>query len=297
MESSKDVGRRPAFFHGTSLALLVLAPTFVFFMTSLVFFLAYHSSPWLAWLFVIIFLGLSVLLMLVKRQEPQETFVSSPPRPRFWLKLGLLCFLAVAFGTSLSLLNFDRNLGMYYAYEGQRKYTNVLPSEPALSHLDAGQISFNGAAKLDLTKAFGYSGRQGTYCVAPVLDTRNPSGMVHYWAAGLDCCSSSGSFNCNDAQNSQAHEGLVILAEDETEKLDGFREAAKQAAAKYQLTAGKDALFMHWTDNATRAVNSYHNSATAFFIISVILYVVFSVGAGMFLHFGTGQTKKKPPPA
>merc|ERR1719159_1832451 len=54
-------------------------------------------------------------------------------------------------------------------YEEAREYHNVLPSEPAAAHADAGKITFAEAARIDTTKAVGYKAAS-TYCVAPILD-------------------------------------------------------------------------------------------------------------------------------
>ena len=49
-----------------------------------------------------------------------------------------------------------RTFGVFWASEVQRDYSNVLPGEPALSHLDAGRIRFGPDARLDFANSARY---------------------------------------------------------------------------------------------------------------------------------------------
>merc|ERR1719453_143098 len=86
---------------------------------------------------------------------------------------------------------------------------NLMPTNLAEAHADAGKIVFTDATRVDTTRAAGY--KDGSmYCVAPIEDDV-PIGKVQYWAAGTDCCLGRADFNCDDAWDPKARSGVVIL--------------------------------------------------------------------------------------
>merc|ERR1719168_484085 len=107
---------------------------------------------------------------------------------------------------------------------------NVMPEEPALSHLDAGKITFSKDARVDFEVVTGLADGQ-RYCVAPIVG-KSPMTTVQYWAAGVDCCSQDGNFTCHDVGSKTAHAGLVYLDYGPRRgDLEKFRRAAREAGA------------------------------------------------------------------
>merc|ERR1719235_1022190 len=128
---------------------------------------------------------------------------------QWFMFLGTLGFVAVIFGTLAGLYNYHTHMFQYWSYDENRSYTNVLPSEPAAAHGDAGKMVFANTARVDTTRAVGYKAGT-TYCVAPILDDAQLD-RVEYWAAGIDCCPSRGDFVCDDAWNPKAKSGVVVM--------------------------------------------------------------------------------------
>merc|ERR1719313_146991 len=90
-------------------------------------------------------------------------FVISPRNKRgsMYMYLGFLCTLAIIFGVILGLYDHYEFMMTYWSYNEYRVYTDVLPSEPAAAHADAGTMVHGRLAR-------GYnqsSGLQGWYCL------------------------------------------------------------------------------------------------------------------------------------
>merc|ERR1719379_1338649 len=123
--------------------------------------------------------------------------------------VGLLCGFACMFGCLCGLYNYYTHMMQYWTYDENRAYSNVLPTEPAEAHADAGKIVFAHTSRVDTSRAVGFKSGS-TYCVAPILDDTQGD-RVEYWAAGVDCCPARGDFACDDAFNPKAKSGVVIL--------------------------------------------------------------------------------------
>merc|ERR550537_821201 len=154
----------------------------------------------------------------------------------------------------------------YYAYDENRSYSNVLPTEPAEAHADAGKIKFSHTARVDTTRAMGYKAGS-VYCVAPILDDTQLD-RVEYWAAGIDCCPSRGDFNCDDAWNPKAKSGVVILDSNALipTKHDFYMKAAKEAEAAYQLSSAEEPLFVRWVADPQGIQDDYWRAGVGFLV-------------------------------
>lgn len=274
--------RPGGYFHMVSLGLLVFLPASLF-MASLCFMtFLFKEIPSLVWVIISMCLGLSLLLMVV--------------RQKYWFNLGVVCFVAVVVGTGAGLWNYQKNMDKYWAYQGQRTYTDVPPTKPALQHLDAGKIVFTADSVIDEKRTSTLvSGR--TYCVAPIVK-RGAAGTqsLQYWAAGEDCCVRGSNFTCDDAADPAAHAGLVYLDDFALPDYDmgKFRAAAKAIIDARGLSGAKpeDAIFVRWVKDADAAHREYWFVATNFAIMGICVYTVFAVLAGFGIHF----TSRRAPP-
>lgn len=271
--------RKPSNFHTQSLAWLVMTPFLTFFTIMACFTFLYYDSSTVCWMWVLSCAGMACCLCAIPSRRPEG--------PSFYLQLGGLCLIAIGVGTALGYYNWDRHMSFAAAYGGQRSYSNVLPTEPALSHLDAGKIVFSSDSKLKKTTSVGYRDGDSTYCVAAVIDsTAQSASTAHYFAAGVDCCDAKGSFTCDEADNKKAHSGLVYLKFGNSDLLSKFRKAAQALAAAQGVIVAKDALFVKWVRDVDKAGNSYQNSGISFFLGTSLVYLVLSTAAGFTLHFG-----------
>lgn len=270
--------QRPQNFHTMSLGLLVLLPTCIFLLISFLMMYLSHSAQVAIWVAVAVCLLVSLIFMSARKTNLRDG-------PNFWLNLGFLCLLATVAATAVGVYNWRSHAARYWAYQGQRSYSNVLPGEPALSHIDAGSISFSADARLDLAGATGRRADGRLLCVAPVMGSAQQQ-VVNYWAAGVDCCLPSGNFTCGAAGSSEARGGVVYLRVGRfaNADLDGFRRAAEEAAAARGLTSSPDALFLHWVEDAEQAERTFWNDGIHFLVLSIIIYSAFSATIGTMMH-------------
>ena len=135
------------------------------------------------------------------------------------------------------------------------KTPQVLPSEPAAAHADAGKLLFSLDTKVDTSRTVGFRSRH-VYCVAPIADYATTS-TIQYWAVGVDCCQGRSQFACGDVTDSKARSGLVVFDNRGffPSQMHFFQQAAKQAAAEYGVVSARDAIFVEWTRDATALQN------------------------------------------
>lgn len=248
----------------------------------------YHIAAPLVWTFVVLCFLVSILLMFIP-----FPWQNAPQNKNWYLLLGFLCFAATLLATTAGYWNVQQHLEPFWSYEGARSYTNVIPTESALSHLDAGKMIFSVDAKVDVSKAAGY--RDGTwYCVAPIVVGQNQE-EIEFWAVGTNCCSQSGTFTCGDIDDSEAHSGLVqlygsLLDPDDHKK---YLKAVEGANAASGLTSSADALFVTWVSDAEAAQEAYYNTAIGFMCVSAAIHLLFSSIVGFVVHFGSRPDQKK----
>jgi hypothetical protein len=193
---------------------------------------------------------------------------------------------AIVGGIVLGGLNFDHHMYPFYSYVFHTAYGNVLPSEGAAAHADAGKIIWAAGARVDHTRAVGYKGLH-TYCVAPVLDDSDMA-KIGFWAAGFDCCGARGSFWCDEAGYPMAY-GAVPLKEPQILGLDhsGFDKAIKLAEASFNIHPEKDTMLVKWVTNPVAVqwhmlylgVGSYAFSLMVAIIASVLIAVYINFSA------------------
>mmetsp|Transcript_66331 Transcript_66331/g.158695 ORF Transcript_66331/g.158695 Transcript_66331/m.158695 type:complete len:312 (+) Transcript_66331:148-1083(+) len=273
---------RPKMFHTMSLSLLILVPWVMFTLNMVLWTFCIHNLSLLVYTSIALCIGVCALFSAVRGRRPAY----------FYLMLGMLGFLAIGTGCAVGELNNLTNMTRYWEYEGQRDYTNVDPTESALTHLDAGTIEFAAGTWLDLEHSVGY--HSGSfYCVAPVLGSQRYSvANIQYMAAGVDCCGQRGSFTCNDSGDHTVVSGLVYLESDPN--VAEFRKAAEQAAAVWGMQVSQDALFLQWVRDPDSAQRGYRRQAILFAIMTSGIALVTFVVIGFSLHFSTGRRTSKP---
>jgi hypothetical protein len=237
--------------------------------------LCYHHFYYIVWLIVMVCAAMALLF-----------FVISPRNKRgpMYMYLGFLCTLAIIFGVILGLYDHYEFMMTYWSYNEYRVYTDVLPSEPAAAHEDAGTMVFTEDSRVDTTKALGY--KAGTvYCVAPILDD-SQSARVEYWAAGLDCCSQRADFNCDDAWDPKAKSGVVIIDNGSwfTSKFDMYTKAVHQAQAAYGVVSAAKPIFVRWVTDPVKVDEEYWNWGIGFLVICAAIYLFVSIILGGLLH-------------
>lgn len=283
----KDPARKGAQFHAMSVGTLVLFPYSMFCIAAILFsFVVY--KPWIPWLTVIICLHVCALMFVLHGRNS---------RGPMYFYLGLLGIAGLALGTVLGLMISSFLTGPVYKVENKVKYTNVLPTDPAAAHDDAGVITFVDAAKVDLSRVMGQKSDDGmTYCVAPILDSTELS-RVQYWAVGINCCGATDDFECGDVHSSSVKSGVVWPNED-----DGFflskdvysrlLDASTQASSFYSLTNANRPVFLSWVADVDETTDGLWKGAIFAIIVALVLACILSLVVGLCIHYSTADHGK-----
>merc|ERR1719182_1053529 len=191
-----------------------------------------EASAWVVPIFVII---LAASMMASGYAEKKMMLLS----------LGLLMAFAAASGVLVGYVDYSWYMRLYNAYEDGRGYDNVLPTEPAAAHIDAGKIIFSSTARVDETKSIGFNDGM-MYCVAPIV-APNQGSRIEYWAVGTNCCGRRSKFSC-DASANPGQGGIVQLDSGffRTNAVDVWSLAVKVAEAQFDLQSAPHAMFVKY---------------------------------------------------
>lgn len=170
--------------------------------------------------------------------------------------LGLLCLTAVMIGTAFGTYAVARSLVEFHRLNQGMDYTNVMPTEPAASKIDASTISFTDLSRVDVSRTFGLTDARSSavtgsvYCVAPVSDGSPYERRVEFWAVGVNCCEPRSHFACFPRGNGNVQEGHggFAYAPGEAARLQ-FAAAVRGAEAFYGVSSGEHAVFLQWQDD------------------------------------------------
>lgn len=270
--------------------LLILVPWFLFLIIMATWMLWYHHH-WLVTVFTILGGFMVSIGLIALSMSSDKNAHAKPGGKRWYAYLGCVCFLATLAGGVLGFYCYHSFMFQYNSYEERRMYANVLPSEPASTKVDAGKMVFATDARVDISKSIGF--KAGSfYCVAPILD-EDMDTRVEYWAAGVDCCSYRGDFNCDDAWDPKARSGAVIF-EDSSELVPSmrpfFEKARLEAEVAYNMASSDDAIFVKWTKDPDAIQEKYWKDAQAFLLITTCVYLGISIMFGVGLAYLNAKT-------
>jgi len=255
-----------------NMLVLIAVPWLIFVVMLILFSYLYHRAWTIVWIIVSAALVGSIIFIVLNSRDKAAG--------SWYLFLGLLCMFAVTWGSVAGLYNYYTHMFQFYSYDESRAYTNVLPSEPASGHADAGKIVFATAAKIDTTRAVGYK-EASVYCVAPILDDSQVD-RVQYWAAGIDCCPMRGDFACDDAWNPKARSGVVVLEPGGPLASNHamYMKAVHTAVQAYSLETADEPLLVRWVLNPQGIQNDFYSANVGFIVAAVCIYLLLSVVFG-----------------
>jgi len=261
---------------------MILVPWLMFTLTNVMFAFVFHRFPTLTWLFSAVLAFLSLLFVLVDHRNKHGG--------RWYLKLGFLSFFGIMAGVYLGLYNYHFHFANFWTLDENSSYVNVLPSEPASAHSDAGKLLFTVDSKVEIAKSVGYKSKD-VYCVAPIVDYATQK--VQYWATGTNCCQPRGGFNCDDVWSPKARSAVVLLDEIVTpfplaHKI--YKKAADQACAEWELEQADDPLFVRWVADASAVQEQYYKDGISYFVVYISVYLVFQIIVGAVLQMSSGRS-------
>jgi len=263
----------------------VLVPWVVFALVMLPFALSYRHYSSSCWFVFLLALLLSSLFVFATRHV-------GGVKGRYWMFLGVLCFIATGCGLLLGLYDYYKYTQTYHLYTEGRWYGNVMPSDHPGAKKDAGMISFSSDAYVDPVKSVGF--RSGSlYCVAPIMGD-NTDNFVGFWAIGTDCCRSRGLFECGDVWNTNAHSAMVLFEESPVLPADSdiYRKAVEQAAATYEFGVPENPTFVRWVVDLEATRDQFHADAVSFLLTSIALFLVCTTVMGLGLHITSSKLMK-----
>eukprot|EP00928_Gymnodinium_smaydae_P014120 TRINITY_DN15115_c0_g1_i1.p1 TRINITY_DN15115_c0_g1~~TRINITY_DN15115_c0_g1_i1.p1 ORF type:complete len:299 (+),score=50.05 TRINITY_DN15115_c0_g1_i1:190-1086(+) len=269
---------------GSSLGLLevtlvAFVPWFLFVVTSILFTYAYHHHHVIVWMVLSLLFIISLSRARTARYDNYKS--------RFYI--ASLSAVALLLATVIGLSCYTFCLRSSWFYDSSYAYVNVLPSSAAAGYADAGKLAFADNARLDSSRAMGFKDVV-THCVAPIIDD-DPGAGVQFWAAGVNCCGKRGSFECDDAWDSQARSGLVVA--DRLRLFDNQREqymkAVRQAEAAYHINSAPEPIFVRWVLDPEQVEQNLWAIGVGVLVVACAAHLVFScVAAGMLQNGGKG---------
>jgi hypothetical protein len=266
---------------------------FACFMTfiAIVFLFTYCQGgfpPALPWLGTI-FTGCSLLI----GSMPPVSLVSGSANRSQWMA-PIMSFLMIVAAVVCGRFNASIIEPWMYA-EHLHHYKDVLADSNPLLYSDGGIVEFASGVQVDLNSSAGFLYWPTTYCAAPIVaagESGNTtaanatSSAIGFWAVGINCCESRGSFTCNSAQDSNVSGGLRVSSHPFPSSLwsswtseslglnsnTGFERAARMAAAAYGLTVTPDAVYIAWHEDPQGVANQawYH---------AFVMAMIFAAGA------------------
>jgi len=250
----------------SSIYALVLVPWFVFLSVLLLFTYGYAHTPEFTWVFCG-FLAAGSLTAVAMSRRDANPYMSA---------LGVLVLFALVFGTLGGLYNYEVHMAPYWNYDGSREYTNVLPSEPAGSVMDAGKLQFANVAHVDTTESVGYK-HGDTYCVAPIKDG-NSGSRVEFWAVCVNQCSGRRDFRCDDVSDPAARSAVVLIDHSTfmPSQMEYFKRAVKEAEASFDLVSSSEPMFVRWIKDPDTYQKDLFSAGTGHFALFVFIYFVFN---------------------
>jgi len=188
--------------------------------------------------------------------------------------------LAGLLGITMGLVTFELFWAHVEFFDQSQVYRDVVPSSSPLALADASQIIFSTESKVDRSRGVGFRlGASETYCLAPIVETGAPTvGVkVNFFAVGMNCCPSPGTFLCDDAAKLGAYGGAVIgsgglfLAHPQAH---GYRKAKLKAESLFQIPENDDAIFLRWKKAPSEIRDGYQQLSVIFFGVSTLLFLL-----------------------
>lgn len=225
-------------FSGQETAAIAASAWLIFSVVCLLFGLTYYNSQAEIWCLVSLgAVGLSMMAVTAQSAGDSKQLTKA-----------VLLLASLILGTVVGLCAYDFAIAEYWHSQKLAARENVLPSEDANAYRDVGKIVFADEARVDASRSVGYMD-SSTYCVAPVASDA-PMEKVQFWAAGVDCCGSRGSFSCDDSWNPKAHAGVVIIPGFNTiigpDVHAQYLKAIKLAEVTYAVASAEEPILVRW---------------------------------------------------
>ena len=142
-----------------------------------------------------------------------------------------------------------------------------------------------------MTRSVGWKAENGnTYCIAPIvpLSKTATQKIVEFWAVGVNCCSSVGSFTCDDSERLDVHAGAVVFDNNswfQNSNFDFYTRARLKAMGEFGLSTTADSkkldiipepAYIRWFEDTSMVEETYAKNAYALWGISSVVVLPLS---------------------
>jgi len=207
------------------------------------------------------------------------------------LALGLLIVTSVSAAVMVGERLQTLHMSEYWHIDSGAEYRGVSPAGPGASYADATAIEFEQGSYVDVKHALGFMKLGDLYCVAPILsgprtsEEEGSSSTPQFYAAGENCCSERGNFECGDISVAGAHSGVVL-----DDRAGIFAAAVRMASSVHGLPAPRGApMFVRWTASPAGFKEALWSKATSEGVTACIVHFVGCVAAAIMLHRGLSR--------
>lgn len=298
-----------------TLVALIFLPWMMFTLILCLFCFAYRHFSLVVWSVVLTFLVFWVYLYY---SDTSRRRARPLPKPRVFL--GLVCLLALLISTVLGFYLFETKLLGYWNIQESRMYTNVLPSQAAVAHADAGIVTFAMGTRVDTARGASFKAGH-KYCAAPIVRSGlRQDAIVQYWAVGLDCCTPRSGFECDDALNIEARAGIAVVNTSSLPAMlsaflpnewDLYKQAVDQAVGTYGILSTANPVFFRWLNKPLEVQDEVWDTTVWFTAKAICAYLLISILIAFALQLGSprrpgmqslvsgkgSRTELPPPPA
>eukprot|EP00913_Durusdinium_trenchii_P000732 g683.t1 len=274
-----DVNRQPR-----ARTILIMVPILLFLWELVVWSLLAHVTRNGCWL-------ITVTLLVVSAAAIGMWYQGMRWGPVSLVSLGVLCIIAIIGGTALGQRGWEQFWRQFFWMNIGQQLVPTLGGTAAGARSDAATLVFG-------TEAGGldHSSDTDLFCVAPVLSPES-AGMdfprVNYWAVGINCCSKSGNFFCDQSRDSSALQAVVQLGGGypcPSCNVESFQKAIAKAEATYGLVSAPDALMVRWVASASKTKFQGGVLAIAYLLICVVVGSAMLFVLGWFSwYYGIGK--------
>lgn len=284
-----DVNRQPR-----ARTILIMVPILLFLWELVVWSLLAHVTRNGCWL-------ITVTLLVVSAAAIGMWYQGMRWGPVSLVSLGVLCIIAIIGGTALGQRGWEQFWRQFFWMNIGQQLVPTLGGTAAGARSDAATLVFGTEAggldhsSVDAFRSVGFKDTD-LFCVAPVLSPES-AGMdfprVNYWAVGINCCSKSGNFFCDQSRDSSALQAVVQLGGGypcPSCNVESFQKAIAKAEATYGLVSAPDALMVRWVASASKTKFQGGVLAIAYLLICVVVGSAMLFVLGWFSwYYGIGK--------
>mmetsp|Transcript_71061 Transcript_71061/g.169592 ORF Transcript_71061/g.169592 Transcript_71061/m.169592 type:complete len:406 (-) Transcript_71061:34-1251(-) len=255
---------------------LLVVPILIFLWEILIWSLLSHVSVNGCWL-------ITITLMVVSATAIGMWYQGIRWGPVSLVALGSLCIIAIVLGTVLGQRGWDHHWRQYWWMNTGQQLVPTVAGTPSGARSDAATLAFGMAdgssldhSSVDSSRSVGFKDTD-LYCAAPILSPSTAGSdfpRVNFWAVGINCCTKSGIFDCDDSRLYDAMSAVVLLEGGfpcPSCNVEAFKKAVAKAESTHGLVSAPDALLVTWVKSVSNSKFYAGLNAVGFLLLDMFL--------------------------